>query len=122
MRTRDAILISVCFVAGCHSQPVPKPVPAVRVEVVTKGTTSASGAVYSAVVPLLNMVLKRLGVGYQPVPFLHAYLSSDQKQSAWQDIAKSTRGLLDAVNSAGVAQLIEELQAKHIPGGPASGP
>lgn len=65
MRTRSAILTAVCVMAGCHSQPPPKPVPAVRVEVVASGSTAGGGAVYSAVAqPKTTTPLAFRGPGY----------------------------------------------------------
>lgn len=65
MRTSTALLVSICLFAGCRQQPPPRPVPAVRVEVVTSGTSAGGTAVYSAVVqPKTTTTLAFRGPGY----------------------------------------------------------
>lgn len=49
MKTRGVLLIPLCLLAGCRQQPSPRPIPAVRAEVVTSGTAAAGRVAYSAV-------------------------------------------------------------------------
>ena len=49
MKTRDLFLMCACALAGCSKRAPEKPLPAVRVEVVTSGTATGGSAVYSAV-------------------------------------------------------------------------
>ena len=65
MKTSKVLLVSVCLLAGCRHQPPPKPIPAVRVEMVTSGKTAGGTAVYSAVAqPKTTTPLAFRGPGY----------------------------------------------------------
>ena len=65
MRTRSVLLASACVLAACRHQTPSKPIPAVRVEVVTSGTTASGKAVYSAVAqPKTAVPLAFRGPGY----------------------------------------------------------
>ena len=65
MKTSTVLLISICLLAGCRHQPSPRPIPAVRVEMVTSGKTAGGMAAYSAVAqPTTTTPLAFRGPGY----------------------------------------------------------
>jgi RND family efflux transporter MFP subunit len=65
MKTRRVLLATVCAVVGCAQKVPQKPVPAVRVEVVTSGTAASGKVVYSAVAqPTTTTPLAFRGPGY----------------------------------------------------------
>ncbi len=49
MKTRDLLLMCACALAACSKKPPEKTLPAVRVEVVSSGTTASGTVQYSAV-------------------------------------------------------------------------
>ena len=65
MKTSKVLLVSVCLLAGCGHQLPPRPIPAVRVEMVTSGKTAGGLAAYSAVAqPKTTTPLAFRGPGY----------------------------------------------------------
>jgi RND family efflux transporter MFP subunit len=64
-RTTHLLAISACVLTGCAQRLPSKPIPTVRVEVVTSGTTASGKVVYSAVAqPKATVPLAFRGPGY----------------------------------------------------------
>ena len=86
-RTCAVFLGSALLLAGCRHQPPPRPVPAVRVEVVASGTTAAGMAVYSAVVqPKTTTPLAFRGPGY-----IEQILKVQAGDGSTRDVGKGDR-------------------------------
>ncbi|HTP25364.1 MAG TPA: efflux RND transporter periplasmic adaptor subunit [Anaeromyxobacteraceae bacterium] len=65
MRTESVLLAWTCVLAGCSHELPPKPIPAVRVEVVRSGTGAGGNVAYSAVAqPETTVPLAFGGPGY----------------------------------------------------------
>jgi multidrug efflux system membrane fusion protein len=65
MRVKGLVLVSVFVASGCRHEVAPKPIPAVRVERVTSGTTASGKVAYSAVAqPTTTTTLAFHGPGY----------------------------------------------------------
>jgi RND family efflux transporter MFP subunit len=65
MKTRRVLLATVCALVGCAQKVPQKPLPAVRVQVVTSGTAASGKVVYSAVAqPTTTTPLAFRGPGY----------------------------------------------------------
>jgi RND family efflux transporter MFP subunit len=65
MKTRQMFLAAACALMGCAQKVSQKPLPAVRVEVVTSGTAASGKVVYSAVAqPTTTTPLAFRGPGY----------------------------------------------------------
>lgn len=91
MRTSKVLLASICVLAGCQQQLPTKPIPAVRVEVVTSGTTVGGKVVYSAVAqPKTTTPLAFRGPGY--VEQIMAVQASDGRSRALGEGDRVRRG------------------------------
>jgi multidrug efflux system membrane fusion protein len=65
MKTNKLFLVSMCLLAGCSHQTAPRPILAVRVEVVTSDTAAGGRVAYSAVAqPKTTTPLAFRGPGY----------------------------------------------------------
>jgi RND family efflux transporter MFP subunit len=65
MKNSKVFLATTCALVGCAQRVPPKPIPAVRVDVVTSGTTASGKVVYSAVTqPTTTTPLAFRGPGY----------------------------------------------------------
>lgn len=72
----------------------------------------------SAVLPLLARIAKSHGIGYQPVPALHAHLSDEERESAESALQAAARVLLRRLDDDRVLSAVRALQRpEQLPGG-----
>jgi 50S ribosomal protein L16 3-hydroxylase len=71
-------------------------------------------SVFAAAVPLMNIAIRKVGLGYKPLTMLHAYLSDAERSAALAEIRRETQALLDHVSDIKVKRLVQVLQAEYL--------
>lgn len=68
----------------------------------------------SAVLPFLTRIMKSRGLGYQPVPAFHSYLSPEDAEEAEESLRKAVRTLLARISEDDVVDMVMKLQSEHL--------
>jgi 50S ribosomal protein L16 3-hydroxylase len=84
-----------------------------RAESLSLSLVCPAVSLYTAVVPLLSQVLKRKGVGYQPIPALHSGLTAEERAAAVGAIRQATRVMLSRITDDDLAEAVLDAQSRQ---------
>lgn len=85
-----------------------------RAESLSLSLVCPAVSLYAAVFPFLSQILRRQGIGYQPIPALHSGMTADEREAAVSTIGRATRALLSRMRDDDLAEAVLDAQSSRL--------